>query len=423
MDFVNSLPELEILPPGSSRKTDLSFLSPQKESSEEIYQLPVDNKHGNESENDNNNKITIEEKPEEEDEEELLTFKKTAKANLFAKTSAETKEDVKEKEGRRKIIETERQPAKTQYKQQIYESYNVMLSLTDISYGVKGHNKFYQIQVLHRNNTEFQLFIKWGRVGAQNPQSNTVTYPSKYDAIVAFKRKFTDKTMNDWDSRERFVQKPGKYSIINVENKENADGSSLNLEVERLNKRNEHMQVKIRSCPSNLEKNLKELMESIWDIEKMNKTLKKLKFDVDKSPLGKLALEQIQKGYKILTEIQKILMNGGKDSTLIELNNQFYTNIPHNYGMQKIPTIDQISKVREKIQLLDILKDIDIANKFISLAMKGDSSINPLDSFYKMLKISLNLLSEDDYYFGMMREMIRNSQGPTHKFKLSIKVP
>lgn len=90
-------------------------------------------------------------------------------------------------------------------------------------------------------------------------------------------------------------------------------------------------------------------MQLIWDIEKMGKTLRKLKFDVDKCPLGKLTSEQIQKGYKILTEIQNTLLNGGKQSHLIDLTNQFYTNIPQNFGMQRLPMIDHLGKVKEKV--------------------------------------------------------------------------
>ena len=43
-----------------------------------------------------------------------------------------------------------------------------MLNLTDISYGVRGHNKFYQIQVLTKDDA-FYLFTRWGRVGAKTP--------------------------------------------------------------------------------------------------------------------------------------------------------------------------------------------------------------------------------------------------------------
>jgi hypothetical protein len=95
-------------------------------------------------------------------------------------------------------------------------------------------------------------------------------------------------------------------------------------------------------------------MQMIWDTEKMGKTLKRLKFDVDKCPLGKLSYEQIQKGYRILTDIQNNLLNGGKHAQIIELTNQFYTHIPQNFGMQKLPIIDHLGKVKEKVNLFKI---------------------------------------------------------------------
>jgi poly [ADP-ribose] polymerase len=45
-----------------------------------------------------------------------------------------------------------------------------MLNLTDVSYGVKGNNKFYQIQVLQRDEN-FAMFTKWGRIGVKNPRT------------------------------------------------------------------------------------------------------------------------------------------------------------------------------------------------------------------------------------------------------------
>ena len=104
-----------------------------------------------------------------------------------------------------------------------------MLNLTDISYGVKGHNKFYQIQVLTQND-EFYFFTRWGRVGAKNPQENLQSLESRYDAIKLFKNKFADKTHQEWDSRENFTTQPGKYTLINIaKNETNPD--SVNNEV------------------------------------------------------------------------------------------------------------------------------------------------------------------------------------------------
>ncbi len=50
----------------------------------------------------------------------------------------------------------------------IYKDYEVMLNLTDVVYGVQGHNKFYKIYVLKKNEI-FHVKTTWGRVGMQNP--------------------------------------------------------------------------------------------------------------------------------------------------------------------------------------------------------------------------------------------------------------
>lgn len=221
MDIPPTLPELEILPPGSARKTDLNFIGSimKNQSAEE----------NNNSEND-------------QSEDEIMP-----KRSLFSKFRNEMQSDNEEEVPQLDSINFHDKNNQKTTKLQVYEDYNVMLNLTDVSYGVKGHNKFYQIQVLHRGGKEFQLFTKWGRVGAKNPQSNYAQFPSKYEAILAFKKKFSEKTINDWDDRLKFKQKPGKYAMIQVESAENG---SLNLEIEKINKRNAELKSKMQSMES-----------------------------------------------------------------------------------------------------------------------------------------------------------------------------
>lgn len=69
---------------------------------------------------------------------------------------------------------------------------------------------------------------------------------------------------------------------------------------------------KMRTSHSNLDPEVKDLMAVIWDINRMQRTLKELNFDTEKNPLGKLTSEAINKGFKILSEIQKAL-RGGKE--------------------------------------------------------------------------------------------------------------
>ena len=64
--------------------------------------------------------------------------------------------------------------------------------------------------------------------------------------------------------------------------------------------------------------------------------------------------------------------------------------------MKLPPTIDNMKILREKLNLLDVLRDIEVAYKYINLGLssvfinllklKGNLNRNPLDSFYLMLK-------------------------------------
>lgn len=110
-------------------------------------------------------------------------------------------------------------------------------------------------------------------------------------------------------------------------------------------------------------------MASIYDIGQMQRTLKELNIDTEKNPLGRLSSEQIMKGYRVLKEIQNQLKNNRcKEKVLGDLSNLFYTNIPQNYGYKKPPTINNDQTLREKVQLLDILRELDVANKYMIIA-------------------------------------------------------
>lgn len=123
MDFPNTLPELELIPDDSAQKTDLDLL-----------------KSGQKTENFRAN----------ENLEEESVLNKKLKLNFEARQkkynndfdeegNEKPREDILELDGRGVYAKKD--------KQAIFEDFNVMLNLTDVSYGVKGHNKFYQIQV------------------------------------------------------------------------------------------------------------------------------------------------------------------------------------------------------------------------------------------------------------------------------------
>ena len=85
----------------------------------------------------------------------------------------------------------------------------------------------------------------------------------------------------------------------------------------------------------------------------MEDSVVKIGYDVKKMPLGELSKETVIKGYRILRSIEDVLAKRSKES-IEELSGQFYTNIPHNFGMQKMRlfVIDTNEKLKEKLDLI-----------------------------------------------------------------------
>jgi hypothetical protein len=72
----------------------------------------------------------------------------------------------------------------------------------------------------------------------------------------------------------------------------------------------------------------------------------------------------------------------------------FYTNIPQNYGMRKLPMIDSLSIVKEKLELLNVLREIDMANTYFNQAVK-ETVNRDLFLFYSEPRESCRHLLQD----------------------------
>ena len=58
-------------------------------------------------------------------------------------------------------------------------------------------------------------------------------------------------------------------------------------------------------------------------------------------PLGKLSRKQIESAYKILSEVQIMVKEGsGSDTKYLDASNRFFTLIPHDFGMNSPPILD-----------------------------------------------------------------------------------
>jgi len=282
--------------------------------------------------------------------------------------------------------------------------FNVMLNQTDLAYGQRGHNKFYVIQVLKHKTAQnvFKVITKWGRVG-NNPQSSEKVYHSEVFATDEFEAKFYDKTRNEWGART-FVKHPGKYTMIDVLEEEDdigVDEASLGNQQHR----------------TQLPQDVFDVMKRICARELQHDALRDMNLDPHHFPLGKLSKGQIKRGYKALRAIAQEINRQADPSVpndrvkLTNLSSQFYTVIPHDFGMNLPPPIDSRKRLSRKIRLLETLSEMEIAGNILK---KTTTRKHILDHYYASLNCDITPLVRGENMVRTIKDAIQGTHAPTH---------
>jgi poly [ADP-ribose] polymerase len=95
--------------------------------------------------------------------------------------------------------------------------WDAMLNQTNLK---NNNNKFYLLQLLKDNKTgHYSTWFRWGRVGKTGQHQSTPFKADLESAKDSFRKKFHDKTHNEWEERESFVKKAGKYDMLAMDYK------------------------------------------------------------------------------------------------------------------------------------------------------------------------------------------------------------
>jgi len=270
--------------------------------------------------------------------------------------------------------------------------YDCMLNQTNIGH---NNNKYYQIQVLEADAGKgYIAWNRWGRVGEPG-QNSKKSYSSQAEAIRDFTKKFSDKTQNKWDNRDKFTPVTGKYTLLEMDYGVDEEKPSSSV-------------VKRALGESSLDSRVQKFIKLICDIKMMASTMVEMEYDIKKMPLGKLSKSNITKGYLVLKEIEDMLKKGYGGSTgLSQKSSEFYTLIPHSFGRRIPPVINSIDVLKSKMTMLETLTDIEIATKLIKEA--EETGENPIDSSYKKLKADLVPVNPGDEDYKMVEKYIKNT--------------
>ena len=236
-------------------------------------------------------------------------------------------------------------------------SYSCTLNQTNIG---NNNNKFYIIQLLKNNGypNNFCVYSRYGRVGEKGiPQSSDSC--TQITGIKEFKKKFRTKTGNTWGVP--FVNKPGKYMLMEMEEPIIKDEEISSDE----------------EGGTKMDPKIADVISLIGDRKTMTQTMQSMDVDTKKLPLGKISNQQIDKSFQVLEmlkkfihpnkkSIQKVTKNPREvvDDHISHYSSQFWTMIPYACGRNRPPFIDTDKKLEYYAELLDTLKNIQIATKY-----------------------------------------------------------
>ncbi|RVE60960.1 hypothetical protein OJAV_G00166110 [Oryzias javanicus] len=347
-----------------------------------------------------------------EEEEEAEQQPVTKKRRGQSKSQTKSQETPKQ-EGNNEVVKTVvmkgRAPVDAECKAKLGKAhvysegkdvYDVMLNQTNLQF---NNNKFYLIQLLEDDGFKsFSVWMRWGRVGKVGQNSLTACGGDLLKAKDIFKKKFLDKTKNEWEQRGSFEKVAGKYDMVFMDYSTNEKEENTTT-VDAAPKK--------RSCK--VDPKVQSLLELICDLKAMEECVLEMKFDTRKAPLGKLTPEQIRAGYAALKKIEECLKKKGSSRALLEACNQFYTRIPHDFGLRPPPVIRTDAELREKISLLEALSDIQIAVKMVQSG--ADSDEHPLDRHYHSLKCNLLPLDATSSEFKVIEKYLQSTHAPTHQ--------
>jgi len=212
---------------------------------------------------------------------------------------------------------------------------------------------------------------------------------------------FRAKTGNKWADIKSFEKKPGKYRLVEVEERVVSKKlSDIKFDLQSVHK-------------SKLPPYVQDLMKTITDQKTMMNTLTYIGLDDSRVPFSRLKKSAITKAKDVLTQIKplitekdelalNLLQAGNMEKyhatlqKIYSLSNEYFHLIPEaGYSYEKVLPIDNMSRLNDKWKNIVTLLELECASRIIAAAQHRCKDMNPLDYIYRCLNCQLELMNEE----------------------------
>ncbi|KAI4216780.1 MAG: hypothetical protein LQ351_000729 [Letrouitia transgressa] len=282
-----------------------------------------------------------------------------------------------------------------------------------------NNNKFYRLQLLQNEKSDqYYTHTRWGRVG-EFGQVKVMGPQSLEGALKDFDKKFKDKSGHKWEDRGESPKK-GKYTFIERSYEDDdEDGANVKDENEDVKPEDE--------AESKLPKQTQRLVELIFNQNHFNAVLEGIGYNANKLPLGKLSKDTLKKGFEHLHELAALIKHPAlaqnkyqtsQKEAIEDFSNKYYSTIPHEFGRNRPPPIDNNDILRKETSMLDTLTDMEVANTIMKTTTdkgKDKEAVNLLDKRFSELNLDEMVpLDHKSSEYKALADYLIKSSGTSH---------
>lgn len=270
------------------------------------------------------------------------------------------------------------------------------LNFTDV---MNNNNKYYNMEVVKSDKNEFYLFTQYGRVGG--------TAAKEY-------RSCDDQSQAEKEG-EKIIKSKIKKGYVEVKLAKSDVGSEIGktkvdtvVSVDALKRLGATVTEKDATV-SKLHPQVQDLVRTWFGV---TQEFIELNLDTKKCPLGQLSVDQLDLARQILDLVRNQVSAKKPDTIEInKLTNQYYSNIPHNFGYRRLDAdalrLDNNDKIDKAFDILDVFADA----KNVQAVISKKSAV---DSQYATLKTDLDFVDPSSPTWKWIDAMLHDTRASNH---------
>lgn len=272
---------------------------------------------------------------------------------------------------------------------------------------------------------QYFTHTRWGRVGEFGKMATMGPHELE-DAMKEYDKKFKDKTGLNWEDRAAEPKK-GKYTFIEKSYEDDGDDDEADVKKEE---DDEPGSSKRDDVESKLPRETQRLVELIFNENHFNSVLESIGYDRKKMPLGKLGKNTINKGFEHLKELASLIKHPNlaqnkyqisQQDAIEDFTNQYYSTIPHEFGRNRPPLINDNDILQREVAMLDTLTDMEVADNIMKTTedkAKDEESVAQIDRRFRELNLEeVTLLEKKSDEYQNVKEYLLNTAGHTHNIR------